>query len=85
MAENAEFSLANLLAQTESEDVSGLIVKLSDNGQDSETLKRRLAGAIGALEDIITKKLSRKAEAGDDDGLEKYRPPAQSRTGEIRV
>jgi hypothetical protein len=46
-----EFSLTDLLAQTESEDVSSLVVKLSDNGQDIETLKRRLDGAINAMED----------------------------------
>ena len=40
LAGNAEFSLTDLLAQTESEDVSSLVVKLSDNGQDVETLKK---------------------------------------------
>lgn len=68
---NIEFSLTDLLAKTESEDVSSLVVKLSDNGQDVETLKMRLAGAIGALEEYNNKKLSRKAKALDDEQLRK--------------
>ncbi|MCX5633228.1 MAG: DNA primase [Phycisphaerae bacterium] len=71
LADNAEFSLTNLLAQTESKDVSGLVVKLSDNGQDIETLKERLAGAIAALEEYNSKKLSQKTKTPDDEHLRK--------------
>jgi DNA primase len=71
LAGNAEFSLTNLLAQTESEDVSSLVVKLSDNGQDIETLKRRLSGAIGALEEYNNKKLNQRAKVTDDEQLRK--------------
>jgi DNA primase len=71
LAENTEFSLTDLLAQTESKDVSSLVVKLSDNGQDVETLKRRLSGAIGALEEYNNKKLGQKAKALDDEQLRK--------------
>jgi len=71
LAGNTEFSLTNLLAQTESEDVSSLVVKLSDNGQDIETLKRRLSGAIGALEEYNNKKLNQRAKVTDDEQLRK--------------
>ena len=71
LAGGAEFSLTDLLAQTESQDVSGLVVRLSDNGQDVETLKRRLNGAIEALEEYNNKKLGRKAGAPDDEQLRK--------------
>jgi DNA primase len=71
LAGSVEFSLTDLLAKTESEDVSGLVVKLSDNGQDAETLKKRLTGAIGALEEYNNKKLGQKAKALDDEQLRK--------------
>jgi DNA primase len=71
LAGNTEFSLTDLLAQTESKEVSSLVVKLSDNGQDVETLKRRLEGAIGALEEYNNKKLSQKAKILDDEQLRK--------------
>ena len=71
LAGNAEFSLTDLLAQTESKDVSGLVVKLSDNGQDIETLKRRLTGAVIAIEEYNSKKLSQKTKALDDEQLRK--------------
>ncbi len=70
-AENTEFSLTDMLAQTESEDVSSLIVRLSDNGQDTETLKSRLSGAISALEEYNSKKLGRKPKVLDDEQLRK--------------
>jgi DNA primase len=56
LAREVEFSLTDLLAQTESQDVSNLVVKLSDNGQDVETLKTRLVKAIAALEEYNNKK-----------------------------
>jgi DNA primase len=71
LAGNAEFSLTDLLAQTESKDVSGLVVKLSDNGQDVETLKKRLTGAVAAIEEYNSKKLSQKTKAPDDEQLRK--------------
>jgi DNA primase len=71
LAGNTEFSLTDLLAQTESKEVSSLVVKLSDNGQDVETLKRRLEGAIGALEEYNNKKLNQKAKVLDDEQLRK--------------
>ena len=71
LAGNAEFSLTDLLAQTESKDVSSLVVKLSDNGQDVETLKKRLTGAVIAIEEYNSKKLSQKTKALDDEQLRK--------------
>lgn len=71
LADGVEFSLANLLAKTESEQIASLLVKLSDNGQDIETLKRRLAGAIAALEEHNSKKLSQKTKTVDDEHLRK--------------
>ncbi len=71
LAENTEFSLTNLLAQTESKDVSSLVVRLSDNGQDIETLKNRLSGAMNALEEYNNKKLSQGAKVTDDRHLRK--------------
>ena len=54
--DGTEYSLTNLLAQTESKDVSGLMVKLSDNGQDMDTLRRRLSGALSAVEEYRDRK-----------------------------
>ncbi len=71
IADGVEFSLANLLAKTESEQIAGLIVKLSDNGQDVETLKGRLNGAMTALEEYNNKKLNQKSGTVDDERLRK--------------
>jgi DNA primase len=71
LTSNMDFSLTNLLAQTESVDVSGLIVKLSNNGQDFDTLKRRLDGAINAIKEYNSKKQSRTAKIADDELLRK--------------
>ena len=71
IADGVEFSLANLLAKTESEQIASLLVKLSDNGQDIETLKGRLTGAITALEEYNNKKLSQKPKTLDDEQLRK--------------
>ena len=71
LAGSTEFSLTDLLAQTESKDVSSLVVKLSDNGQDIETLKKRLTGAVIAIEEYNSKKLSQKTKALDDEQLRK--------------
>jgi DNA primase len=71
LADGVEFSLANLLAKTESEQIASLLVKLSDNGQDIETLEGRLAGAIAALEEHNSKKLSQKTKTVDDEHLRK--------------
>jgi DNA primase len=71
LAGDTEFSLTDLLAQTESKDVSSLVVKLSDNGQDVETLKKRLTGAIAAIEEHNNKKLGQRAKIPDDEHLRK--------------
>ncbi len=71
LADGVEFSLTNLLAKTESEQIASLLVKLSDNGQDIETLKGRLAGAIAALEEYNNKKLSRNTKTLNDEQLRK--------------
>jgi DNA primase len=56
LAGSREFSLADLLGQTESTEIANLMVKLSDNGQTNETLRNRLAGAIEALSEYNSKK-----------------------------
>ncbi|MGA2916527.1 MAG: DNA primase [Sedimentisphaerales bacterium] len=71
IADGVEFSLAKLLTKTESEQIASLLVKLSDNGQDIETLKGRLTGAITALEEYNNKKLSQKSKTPDDEQLRK--------------
>ena len=71
LTDGVEFSLANLLAKTESEQIASLLVKLSDNGQDIETLKGRLAGAIAALEEYNSKKLGPRTKIMDDEQLRK--------------
>ncbi len=68
-AEGGEYSLADLLAQTESQDVSSFIVKLSDNGQDGETLRKRLSGAINAMDEYKKKKSQSVKKTGDDEML----------------
>jgi len=70
-AGGTEYSLANLLAQTESKDVSSLMVKLSDNGQDPDTLRKRLSGAINAMEEHKNKKNQGGKKTGDDDILQR--------------
>lgn len=69
IAENVEFTLATLLAKTESQELAGLIVKLSDNGQDMETLRRRLNGAIDALNEYKHKKDADYKKTKDDEIL----------------
>jgi DNA primase len=71
LAGGVEFSLTNLLAKTESEQVSGLLVKLSDNGQDGDTLRNRLKGAINAMEEYKQKKSRNNKKTGDDEILRK--------------
>lgn len=71
IAENVEFSLANLLAKTESEQLAGLLVKLSDNRQDMETLRNRLNGAVNALNEYKHKKDSSYKKTKDDDILQR--------------
>ncbi len=70
-AGGAEYSLTDLLAQTESKDVSGLMVKLSDNGQDVETLRKRLNGAMEAMEECRNKKSQTGKKADDDEILKR--------------
>ncbi|OQA02490.1 MAG: hypothetical protein BWY69_01070 [Planctomycetes bacterium ADurb.Bin401] len=69
--ENVEFTLATLLAKTESEQLAGLIVKLSDNGQDMDTLRRRLNGAIEALNEYRQKKDANYKKIKDDEILKR--------------
>jgi len=70
LAGGEKFSLADLLGQTESEETAQLIVKLSDNGQDVETLRKRLTGAIGALAEYNSKK-RQGSKTLDDEQLRK--------------
>ncbi|PKL47712.1 MAG: DNA primase [Planctomycetes bacterium HGW-Planctomycetes-1] len=70
-AGGAEYSLTDLLAQTESKDVSGLMVKLSDNGQDVETLRKRLNGAMEAMEECRNKKSQTGKKTNDDEMLKR--------------
>ena len=71
MAESPEYSITYLLAKTESEDLAGLIVKLSDNGQDMETLRKRLSGAIEALKEYRYKKESGPKKTQDAEMLQR--------------
>jgi len=64
-----EFSLADLLAQTESKDVSSFIVGASDNGQDTETLRKRLNGAMEAIVEYRQKKGQNDKKTDDDEIL----------------
>ena len=68
-AGGAEFSLADLLAQTESKDVSSFIVGASDNGQDTETLRKRLSGAMEAIVEYRQKKGQNSKKTDDDEIL----------------
>ncbi|MBU1259842.1 MAG: DNA primase [Planctomycetes bacterium] len=70
-AGEAEYSLTDLLAQTESKDVSGLIVKLSDNGQNVETLRKRLNGAMEAMDEYRSKKGQTGKKTDDDEMLKR--------------
>jgi DNA primase len=62
-----EFSLADFLARIESTDVSDVVVELSDNGQDIETLRKRLNGAMNALAEYKEKKPTISASKTIDD------------------
>ncbi|MBN1787425.1 MAG: DNA primase [Sedimentisphaerales bacterium] len=64
---NNEFSLAELLGQVESQETARLIVKLSDNGQDVETLRKRLAGAVNALAEYNIKKEQTPDDLSDEE------------------
>ncbi|MDD5133777.1 MAG: DNA primase [Phycisphaerae bacterium] len=63
----AEFSLSDFLARIESTDVSDVVVELSDNGQDIETLRKRLNGAMNALAEYKGKKPKISASKTIDD------------------
>jgi antitoxin component of MazEF toxin-antitoxin module len=65
------FSLADFLARIESTDVSDVVVELSDNGQDIETLRKRLNGAINALAEYKEKKPINASSEIDDERLRK--------------
>jgi hypothetical protein len=66
---DVEFSLAGFLARIESTDVSDIVVKLSDNGQDIETLRRRLNGAVNALVEHKEKTQIQTTNVIDDERL----------------
>ena len=70
-AGGTEYSLADLLAQTESKDVSSLMVKLSDNGQDVETLRKRLNGAMEAMDEYRNKKGQADKKTDDSEMLKR--------------
>lgn len=44
-----DFSITNLLAKVEEPELAGMIITFSENGQDTETLRARLNGALEAL------------------------------------
>ncbi|OHB52681.1 MAG: DNA primase [Planctomycetes bacterium GWF2_42_9] len=71
IAENVEFSLAGMLAKTESQDLAGLLVRLSGNGQDMDTLRRRFNGALDALMEYKRKQDSNYTKTKDDDILQR--------------
>jgi len=66
---NIEFSLADFLARIESTDISDLVVKMSDNGQDVETLRKRLNGAVNALVEHKEKTQIQTTNVIDDERL----------------
>jgi DNA primase len=66
---DVEFSLADFLARVESTDVSDIVVKLSGNGQDIETLRRRLSGAVNALVEHNEKTKIQTTNVIDDERL----------------
>jgi DNA primase len=70
-AGGTEYSLVDLLAQTESKDVSSLMVKLSDNGQDVETLRKRLNGAMEAMDEYRNKKGQADKKTDDSEMLKR--------------
>jgi len=69
--EGTEFSLARLLAGVESEDLAAVLVKLSDNGQNPETLRSRLSGAIDALLEYKHKQNMNFRKTKDDEILQR--------------
>ncbi|MEN6383671.1 MAG: DNA primase [Phycisphaerales bacterium] len=71
LSENVEFSLKYLLTRIESEDLAAVLVKLSDNGQDMDTLRRRLSGAVEALIEYKRKKDSNYTKVKDEDLLQR--------------
>jgi DNA primase len=71
IAENVEFSLAGMLAKTESQELASLLVRLSGNGQDMEVLRRRFNGALEALVEYKRKQDSNYKKTKDDDILQR--------------
>lgn len=69
--EGGEFSISRLLASVESEDMAAVLVKLSDNGQDTEKLRSRLSGAIDALLEYKHKQNINFRKTKDDEILQK--------------
>jgi hypothetical protein len=71
IAGNVEFALKDLLSKTESEDLAAILVKLSDNGQDMDTLRRRLSGAVEALIEYKRKQEPNYTKIKDDEILQR--------------
>lgn len=64
-----EFSLSHLLGQIDSERTASVAVSLSDNGQDTGTLAKRLKGAVAVLCEHRAKNESMKRGRDEDDKL----------------
>ena len=54
--QDEDFSITALLAKVQDTEPARLIMKFSENGQDTETLRARLKGALGALEEYESQK-----------------------------
>ena len=56
ISESDDFSITALLAKIQDTAPARIIMKFSENGQDTETLRARLKGAMGAMEEYESQK-----------------------------